>query len=96
MNKEKTEKEETRFIELLEECREKGLVSALASDYIPVWEKRNLTIKEASQLFGIGMNKLYNLVKDPGCNYVLYVGSKAMIKRVPFENYLDANTTYSI
>ena len=74
----------------------KESLKELDSDCVPIWEKRNLTIKEASQLFGIGMNKLYNLVKDPGCNYVLYVGSKAMIKRVPFENYLDANTTYSI
>ena len=83
-------------MEFLEEYRGMAFVPIVASDCVPIWEKRNLTIKEASMLFGIGTNKLYSMVKEPECNYVIYVGSKAMIKRVPFENYLEAKTTYSI
>lgn len=53
------------------------------------YEKYNLTIKEAAQYYNIGENKLRELIKEPGCDFVIYVGKKALIKKASFEAYLD-------
>lgn len=55
---------------------------------IPIWEKSNLTIDEAAAYFNIGIKKLKELTDDESSPYVLWVGSKRLIKRIPFENYL--------
>ena len=59
-----------------------------------IWEKANLTIEEAAAYFGIGMNKLRELTEDEHCKFVLYVGTKRLIKRRLFEQYLEQ--AYSI
>ena len=56
---------------------------------VPIWEKANLTIEEAAAYFGIGMNKLRELTEDENCKFVLYIGSKRLIKRQMFEKYLE-------
>ena len=56
---------------------------------VPIWEKANLTIEEAAAYFGIGMNKLRDLTEDEHCKFVLYIGSKRLIKRQMFEKYLE-------
>ena len=56
---------------------------------VPIWEKANLTIEEAAAYFGIGMNKLRELTEDEQCKFVLFVGSKRLIKRRMFEQYLE-------
>ncbi|ADX24145.1 TPA: excisionase [Streptococcus agalactiae] len=61
---------------------------------IPFWEKSNLTIDEAASYFSIGMNKLRELSDDEDCDFVLWCGSKRLIKRVKLEKYLDKQ--YSI
>ena len=48
------------------------------------YEKYNLTIKEAAQYYNIGENKLRELIKEPDCDFVIYVGKKALIKNVNF------------
>lgn len=53
------------------------------------YEKYNLTIKEAAQYYNIGENKLRELIKEPDCDFVIYVGKKALIKKASFEAYLD-------
>lgn len=53
-------------------------------------KKYNLTIKEASQYYNIGENKLRELVKEDGCKFVLYVGKKCLIKCKNFEDFLDS------
>ena len=60
----------------------------------PIWEKINLTIKEAAALFGIGEKKIIELTNDENCPYVLYNGNKRLIKRKKFEKYLE--TAFSI
>lgn len=55
---------------------------------IPIWEKINLTIKEASIYSNIGINKIQEMSKNPRCHFVLYVGKKKLIKRKEFEKYL--------
>lgn len=54
--------------------------------------KYNLTIKEASEYYNIGENKLRELIKQDYCEFVLYIGKKALIKRKQFEEYLDKVT----
>lgn len=56
---------------------------------IPIWEKMNLTLNEASQYFGIGINKLRDITDQDNCEFVLWVGNKRLIKRKRFESYLD-------
>ena len=51
---------------------------------ILVWKKSNMTIQEAAAYFGIGMQKLRQLTAKEDCPYVLWVGSKCLIKRVMF------------
>ena len=57
---------------------------------IPIWEKRNLTLEEASEYFGIGISKIRELSNQENCDYVLWIGTKRLIKRIKFEQYLDA------
>lgn len=61
---------------------------------IPIWEKSNLTLEEASAYFNIGIGKLRELTNDESCSFVLWVGNKRLIKRRQFDAYL--NTSYSI
>lgn len=56
---------------------------------IPFWIKINLTIKEAAAYSNIGINKIEELLKQPYCNFVLYVGNKKLVKRKEFEQYLS-------
>ena len=57
---------------------------------IPIWEKRNLTHEEASEYFGIGISKIRELSNQENCDFVLWIGTKRLIKRIKFEQYLDA------
>ena len=61
---------------------------------VPIWEKSNLTMEEAAAYFGIGQNKLQELTSDENCKFVLWVGTKRLIKRCLFEKYLEQ--AYSI
>ena len=61
---------------------------------VPLCQKNTLTIEEAAAYFGIGMNKLRELTEDEHCKFVLYVGTKRLIKRRLFEQYLEQ--AYSI
>lgn len=61
---------------------------------IPVWEKANLTLEEAAAYSGVGINKLRELSDSDGCKFVLWVGSKRLLKRRPLEQYLEQ--AYSI
>lgn len=61
---------------------------------IPIWEKSNLTLDEASAYFNIGVNKLRQLSNTKDCSFVLWVGNKRLIKRQVLEKYLT--TSYSI
>ncbi len=59
---------------------------------VAIKDKMNLSIEEAAAYSGIGMNKLRELTKSPFCDFVLYVGKKTLIKRVPFEEYINRAT----
>lgn len=61
---------------------------------VPIWEKSNLTLEEAAAYSGIGVNKLRELSNDEHCKFVLWVGSKRLIKRTRLDEYLDS--AYSV
>lgn len=63
-------------------------------DSVPIWEKSNLTLKEAAAYSGIGINKLRELSNEEKCSFVLWVGSKRLIKRKLLDKFLE--NTYSI
>lgn len=56
---------------------------------IPVWEKICLTIKEAAEYSNIGINKIDEMLKNPRCSFVLYVGTKKLVKRKEFEQFIS-------
>ncbi len=56
---------------------------------IPFWLKLNLTISEAAAYSNIGINRIETLLKQPQCNFVLYVGNKKLVKRKEFEQYIS-------
>ena len=53
-----------------------------------------LTLEEAASYTGIGINRLRELTNQENCNFVLWVGTRRMLKRIKLEAYLDA--AYSI
>ncbi len=61
---------------------------------VPIWEKSNLTLEEAAAYFNIGQNKLRELTNEKNCSFVIWVGSKRLIKRLKMEEYLSK--AYSI
>ena len=63
-------------------------------EQVPLWKKSNLTLDEAAQYFNIGTHKLRDISNSEDCPFVLWVGTKRLIKRVLLEKYLE--TVYSI
>ena len=54
---------------------------------IPIWEK-------AAAYSGIGINKLRQLTDKEDCEFVLWVGTKRLIKRKMLDEYIEK--AYSI
>ena len=63
-------------------------------EHVPIWEKTNLTVEEAAAYSGSGRNKIRELSDNEDCPFVLWVGSKRMIKRKLFDEYIEKQ--YSI
>ena len=55
---------------------------------VPIWEKSNLTLEEAAAYSGIGINKLRKLTDDEDCEFVLWIGTKRLIKRKRLDEYI--------
>ena len=60
----------------------------------PLWHKSYLTVEEAATYSGIGKDKLRQLTDDEDCPFVLWNGTKRLIKRRVLDDYLDK--AYSI
>lgn len=56
---------------------------------VPIWNKSNLTLEEAAAYSGIGINKLRKMTDDEKCDFVLWIGSKRLIKRRLLDEYTD-------
>jgi excisionase family DNA binding protein len=56
---------------------------------VPIPQKLTLTIKEAAEYSNIGINKIDSMLRSPNCPFVLYVGSKKLVKRKEFEDFIS-------
>lgn len=56
---------------------------------VPICEKSNLTLEEAAAYFNIGTAKLRELTDEENCTFVLWNGSKRLIKRKLLDKYLE-------
>ena len=56
---------------------------------VRICEKAFLTLKEASEYFNIGQDKVRQLTDEDDCNFVLFNGSKRLIKKKLMEEYLN-------
>lgn len=65
-----------------------------AKEEFPLWHKSYLTVEEAAAYSGIGKDKLRELTDDENCPFVLWNGTKRLIKRRVLDEYLDK--AYSI
>jgi len=57
-------------------------------DKVPIHLKMTLTIREAAEYSNIGINKIDSMLRMPNCQFVLFVGSKKLVKRKAFEDYI--------
>ena len=57
---------------------------------VPIKDKLLLTIKEAAVYSNIGINRIEAMLKEDGCPFVIFVGSKKLVKRKEFEEYLSS------
>ena len=56
---------------------------------LPIDRKMLLSIREAAEYSNIGFNKIDELLKQPNCPFVLFVGTKKLVKRKAFEAYIE-------
>ncbi len=56
---------------------------------VPIEKKVVLTPAEASQYSNIGVNRIEKLLKTPNCPFVLFVGTRKLVKRKEFEQYIS-------
>ena len=56
---------------------------------LPIDRKILLSIREAAEYSNIGINKIDELLKQPNCPFVLYVGTKKLVKRRAFEEFIE-------
>ena len=56
---------------------------------LPIDRKMLLSIREAAEYSNIGINKIDEMLKQPNCTFVLYVGTKKLVKRKAFEEFIE-------
>ena len=56
---------------------------------VPIHLKMTLTAKEPAAYSNIGINKIDSMLRSPNCPFVLFVGSKKLVKRKEFEQYIS-------
>ena len=59
---------------------------------VPIHLKMNLTIREAAEHRNIGINKIDSMLRQPNCPFVLFIGTKKLVKRKEFEQYISTKT----
>ena len=61
----------------------------ITPERVPIHLKVTLTIREAAEYSNIGINKIDSLLRTPNCSFVLYVGTKKLVKRKEFEQFIS-------
>lgn len=64
------------------------------SNEVDVKDKVLLTLEEAAAYTGVGINKLRKLSNNENCKFVIFIGTKRMLKREALKEYLSKQ--YSI
>ena len=65
---------------------------AIEAEKVPIHLKMTLTIREAAEYSNIGINKIESLLRMPNCPFALYVGTKRLVKRQEFEEFISKKT----
>ena len=52
-------------------------------------EKLALTIEEAAEFSSIGVNKIREMLREPGCPFALHIGRRTLVKRKSFEMFIE-------
>lgn len=58
--------------------------------HCPIEHKLNLTVEEAAEYSNIGQNRISRLLHAPNCPFALSVGSKRLVKRKEFEQFISS------
>ena len=61
----------------------------MSKQHVAICEKVALTIEEAAEYINIRQNRISSLLKEPRCPFVLYVGTKKLVKRKEFEKFIS-------
>ena len=56
---------------------------------VPIPLKMTLTEMDAAVYCNIVINKIDGMLRSPNCPFVLFVGSKKLVKRKEFEQYIS-------
>lgn len=59
---------------------------------VPIYQKVTLTIEETNKLTGIGRKTIEKLIKEPDSDFFLKIGTKTLIKREKFVDYINKRT----
>ena len=59
------------------------------NNMVPIYRKVTLTIREAAEYSNIGINKIDSLLRTPNCPFVLLIGTKKLVKREAFEEFIS-------
>lgn len=65
----------------------------LIEEKVPIHLKVTMTIKEAAEYSSIGINKIDELLKQPNCPFVLFIGTRKLVKRGEFEEFIHNRLT---
>ena len=60
---------------------------------IPLNLKLTMTVKESAEYSNIGINRIDRMLRNPNCPFVLYVGTKKLVKRKEFEQFISNKLT---
>ena len=56
---------------------------------VPIRLKMTLTAREATEYSNISINKIDSMLRSPNCPFVLFVGTKKLVKRKEFEQFIS-------
>lgn len=63
---------------------------AVEIEKVPIHLKMTLSIREAAEYSNIGINKIDRTLRSPNCPFVLFVGTKKLVKRKEFEQFISS------
>ncbi len=79
----------SRRIEQIYEKIEKLKEESELKKNVPICEKYNLTIEEASAYFNIGADRIRDIAEEHKSEMVIMVGVKKLIRRKKMEEYME-------